>query len=277
MTHSDINLAPSVSAFSEAERWIALAELQFNAQKLNQQAAVLAAGNSKTITTLAQSDATFSKAEAESYLDLALQAINAPELIADPTCAERRAQLILRAAQAAAGLNLNKQVQTALTCILGESNNLDAATFLASQQLMHVIKAAEETTKIVRTLKTCMLAGRDKHVIFLMKSFNGHALQYNNGSGYEYFVLPETDHAQYKKLCASFKPSGWKGFLYDFMEFGFDAKSDDLALVAQGFLLPWQKLLLSNLADIGYQLLIRTNSTFYSVSVRVPGVASIDN
>ncbi len=272
MTHSDINLAPSVSAFSEAERWIALAELQFNAQKLNQQAAVLAAGNSKTITTLAQSDATFSKAEAESYLDLALQAINAPELIADPTCAERRAQLILRAAQAAAGLNLNKQVQTALTSILGESNNLDAATFLASQQLMHVIKAAEETTKIVETLKACLLAGQDKQEIFLISSFNYRSVEYNNGSGMQYLGIADTAYAEHSKLRKQQAPKGWKKLLTS----GFELTSSDLSLVAEGYFLPWQKLLLSNLADIGYQLLIRINTYSLSVSVSVPGVAYKD-
>lgn len=279
MTQSIAITAPADEAFARAEAWITQAELQFNAHKMHKQAAALAAGNSTTITSLAKGDASFSKEEAEKYLAEAFQAINAPELIAEPVYAASRAQLILRAAYAAAGLNLTQYVQTAVTTILGNGDNLDAASFIASREIMSVMKAAEETTKVVEQLKKCHLAGEKSHLLIHQDTgCYGPKNAYYNGGCAQLLPVPESAIAARERVIRISKPelyksnrqSFWKNF---FSPESFDVESNDIGLISEGFLQQWQLLLLFNLTDMGYRISFTLHSSMLLVYVHVPGAA----
>jgi hypothetical protein len=279
MTQSLAITTPADEAFARAEAWITQAELQFNAQKMHTRAAALAAGNSTTITALAERDASFSKEEAEKYLYEAFQAINAPELIAEPVYAAKRAQLILRAAQAAAGLNLTQYVQTAVTTILGNGDNLDAASFIASQHIMHIMKAAEETTKIIEQLKKCHLAGEKSHLLIHQDtSCYGPKNAYYNGGCAQLLPVPESAIAAQErviriskpKLCKSKQQSFWTNL---FSPESLDVESNDIGLISEGFLQQWQLLLLFNLTDMGYRISFTLHYSQLMVYVHVPGAA----
>ncbi len=271
---------PAALAFAEAEGWLLQAELQFNAQRMSKQAAALASGNSTTITSLAKSDASFSKEEAEKYLAEAFRAINAPELIATPAYAERRAQLILRAAQAAAGLNLNQHVQTAVRSILGNGDNLDAASFIASQQIRNIMKAAEETTKIIEQLKKCHLAGENSHLLIHQSSSHyGPKNVYYNGGCAQLLPVPKSAIAARERVIRISKPELYKSkrksfWTYLFSPDSFDVKSNDIGLISKGFLQKWQLLLLFNLTDMGYRISFTLHSGELLVYVHVPGAAN---
>lgn len=280
MTQSLAITAPADEAFARAEAWITQAELQFNAKKMHTQAAALAAGNSTTIASLAMSDASFSSEEAEKYLDLAFQAINDPELIAEPVYAERRAQLILRAAYAAAGLNLNRHVQTAVSSILGKSGNLDAASFIASQQIMNIMKAAEETTKIIEQLKKCHLAGENSHLLIHQDSGHyGPKNVYYNGGCAQLLPVPKSAIAARERVIRISKPELYKSIRKSFWTNlfspkSFDVESNDIGLISKGFLQQWQLLLLFNLTDMGYRISFTLHSGELMVYVHVPGAAN---